>query len=289
MIDGVERGWHLPAPPGEAPSSWVLFQGKGYRGGAIRFPAHHPRWGRINDIPGLPVLLFPRQPVRIAPASGGWGTIDAGSALFLDSEERYERACLAEAGDRTDWFALDEELLLRLAPAVSAPRKKARRAVRIAVSPAANALQRRAFRHALVSSEPDELLLEEALCAVLEGLRTAAARRVESIGRGSSHLVAALRDLLATRYRENLRLGDLGRELGVSGSHLCRVFRQETSGTIHDHRERLRFAAALDAFEDASSDLTMLALDLGYSSHAHFATNFRRAFGVAPYVLRSRR
>jgi hypothetical protein len=39
MVDGVNRGWALVAPNGEEPTSWVLFQGRGYRVGAIRVPA----------------------------------------------------------------------------------------------------------------------------------------------------------------------------------------------------------------------------------------------------------
>ena len=287
MIDGVERGWHLPAPSGETPTSWVIFQGSGYRVGAIRVPARHPRWNRVNDIPGLPVLWFPRTPVRIVPTGGGGGTVEAGCAIFLDSDERYERACLAEEGDRSDWFAFDEELLSRLAPALETTRVKSRRSVRIEVSAGAYALQRRAFRHALVAPDPDGLLLEEALCGVLEGLRKARRRSDDAPCKSGVRLVHALRDLVSARFRERLRLTDLADELGVTAPHLCRVFRRETGGTIHDYQEKLRLAAALDALEESASDLTGLALDLGYSSHAHFTANFTRMLGRAPSRMRT--
>jgi len=286
MIDGVERGWHLPAPSGETPTSWVIFQGSGYRVGAIRVPARHPRWSRVNDIPGLPVLWFPRAPVRIVPASGGGGTVEAGCAIFLDSEEQYERACLAAEGDRSDWFAFDEQLLSRLAPALDLTRRKNRRPVRIEVSAGAYAVQRRAFRHALVAPDPDGLLLEEVLCGVLEGLRRARRRTDDATHRGGARLAHALRELVSARFRERLRLADLADALGVTAPHLCRAFRRETGGTIHDYQERLRQAAALDALEDGASDLTGVALDLGYSSHAHFTANFTRSLGLPPSRMR---
>ena len=73
----------------------------------------------------------------------------------------------------------------------------------------------------------------------------------------------------------------------MSVGHLCRVFREESGATIHDHREKLRFAAALDAFEQGQRDLSELALDLGYSSHAHFTANFTQSLGLAPSRLRA--
>jgi AraC-like DNA-binding protein len=43
----------------------------------------------------------------------------------------------------------------------------------------------------------------------------------------------------------------------------------------------------LEHLADGKPDLTMLALDLGFSSHAHFSHAFRREFGSAPSRLRS--
>ena len=54
---------------------------------------------------------------------------------------------------------------------------------------------------------------------------------------------------------------------------------------IHRYLVQLRLARALVELPH-TNDLTMLALDLGFSSHSHFTAAFRRAFGSPPSVFR---
>lgn len=291
MVDGVNRGWPLLPPDGEDPTSWVLFQGRGYRVGAIRVPPHHLRWKRMNDIPGWPVLIFARTPVRLEPVHGAGGVVDPGCAIFLGANELHRRECLTEQGDRSDWFSFSDDFLARMVPDLDPEDLRAAdQPLRFAVDAAECALQRRAFRDALHASPPDELLLEEAVCTLIGALHRGRADRVPD-SRQTPHrrLAEDVQAVLGRRYTESIRLEELARTFRVTAPHLCRVFRAATGRTIHGFRERLRLAAALERLEEGESNLTELALDLGYSSHAHFATNFRRAFGVAPSVLRSRR
>jgi AraC family transcriptional regulator len=84
-----------------------------------------------------------------------------------------------------------------------------------------------------------------------------------------------------------LRLADIAAALGVSAFHLCRSFRMATGSTLHACRNRLRLQHALDRVT-SGEDLTTLALDLGYSSHSHFTSAFRRLFGATPSAVRRR-
>jgi AraC-like DNA-binding protein len=281
----ARKGWNIPCPEGEVPCSRGIFQGRHYEVGTFRCSATHPRWRRENHIIGWGSVLFPRLPVRIQPHRGDGGVVDPGRAIFVEEGGSYSRECLDPAGDVSEWFGISGELLAQFVPGYDpADVTGGRVPRRFSVTASEYALQRRAFRHALIAAEPDELLIEEAICGVLEGIRRT---RRDSRSTRRKALVDRLQELLAARYREALGLTELAGELGVSAPHLCRVFREETSTTIHDHREKLRFAAALDAFERGERDLTRLALDLGYSSHAHFTANFTRSLGQAPSRLRT--
>jgi AraC-like DNA-binding protein len=44
---------------------------------------------------------------------------------------------------------------------------------------------------------------------------------------------------------------------------------------------------ALDRIADGCTDLTGLALDLGFSSHSHFTATFRKHLGITPEAVRS--
>jgi AraC-like DNA-binding protein len=83
-------------------------------------------------------------------------------------------------------------------------------------------------------------------------------------------------------------LDDIARAVHSSTFQLARVFHCETGLPMHHYRTRLRLRAALERLVEAETDLTALALDLGFSSHSHFTSAFRRAFGITPSECRRR-
>jgi AraC-like DNA-binding protein len=123
---------------------------------------------------------------------------------------------------------------------------------------------------------------EPSLASAIDLPRGSAARRA------LRERVDECRWLLVARMAEPLGLGALGRAVGVSPWHLHRAFRAVTGSPIHRYRTQLRVRAALDRLAEGETDLTRLALDLGFSSHAHFTTAFRRVFGCTPSGIRGR-
>lgn len=81
-------------------------------------------------------------------------------------------------------------------------------------------------------------------------------------------------------------LDRLARLLGVSRSHLSRVFHSETGETLTRFRRRLRVRAALDRLADGHRDLAGLAADLGFSDHAHLTRAVRAEVGEPPSQVR---
>lgn len=91
--------------------------------------------------------------------------------------------------------------------------------------------------------------------------------------------------LLQERYQEGCSLEEIARELYVSPFHLCRLFKRQTGIPIHRYVNRLRLREALEHLTEGS-DLTELALSLGFADHSHFTTAFRKEFGVPPSEVR---
>ncbi len=125
----------------------------------------------------------------------------------------------------------------------------------------------------------DPLLAEEKILAAVE---------MASPGRSAPGMVAVrdavedARVVLATRYGEALSVSDVARLVSLSPFHLARLFRRQTGTTMHAYRDQVRLRIGLSRLGDHRCDLAQLALELGYSSHSHFTTSFRRAFGVTP-------
>src|SRR5262249_37447049 len=63
-------------------------------------------------------------------------------------------------------------------------------------------------------------------------------------------------------------------------------FQQRTGAPVHRYLTRLRLRASLERLADGETDLTALALELGFSSHSHFTGAFRREFGRTPSAVR---
>jgi len=142
------------------------------------------------------------------------------------------------------------------------------------------------------SGPADPLEIEEASLELADSL-------IEAAFRGSSlpaphgpnprerEEAEELRGILSRDPGARHTLDTLARRLESSPFRLCRSFRAVTGTTIHRHLTDLRLQRALGRLVDGPSDLTDLALDLGFSSHSHFTAVFRRRLGVTPESLRS--
>ena len=144
----------------------------------------------------------------------------------------------------------------------------------------------RASRHGAIP----ELAAEEESLAIL-ALACTGAASAGGVGGGRSYAAHQLladraRVLLASAPGEAHRLGDVARRLGVSPFHLARVFRAQTGMPMHRYLVRLRLALALDHLGAGETELSGLALRLGFATHSHFSAAFRRMFGMSPRQAR---
>ncbi|WP_395317443.1 helix-turn-helix domain-containing protein [Variovorax sp. UC74_104] len=101
--------------------------------------------------------------------------------------------------------------------------------------------------------------------------------------------VANAKQLLAqTADREaRLSLHDLADAVSRSPFHLARSFRQQTGLSLHQYRQHLRIASALERLADGDTDLAGIAHDLGYCSQSHLGAVFGREVGVTLGEARS--
>ena len=97
----------------------------------------------------------------------------------------------------------------------------------------------------------------------------------------------AVRAMLAAEPGAQHTLDGISARVGISPFHLARVFRARTGFSIHQYLVHIRMARALLVLGDGDTNLSRLALTLGFCSHSHFATTFRRHFGRTPRDVRA--
>ncbi len=260
----------------------ILFRTPSVAVGAFRCPRSHPLFRDTGPIEN-DVFVFPRTRVAIAHAGGRRFTADPGVVTLYNRGQLYLRTAVDEA-DRSDWFAVDRALALELVRDPDPDGRPFRRTH--AASTSATYLRQRRLFERLRSGAPTEALAveEEVVLLLADVLQGAGAAGVDA---DTAEVAEQARVELGSRYAEDLSLAALARAVGVSRSRLCRAFRRATGTTLHAYRDALRLRQALEVLPGCS-DLTALALDLGYASHSHFGAGFRRAFGLTPSEARAR-
>ena len=83
-------------------------------------------------------------------------------------------------------------------------------------------------------------------------------------------------------------LAELAALCDCSPFHLSRAFREVMGVGLREYSRRLRARAAAERLARGASDLTRLALALGYADHSHFTNSFRREWGLPPLRFRER-
>ena len=87
--------------------------------------------------------------------------------------------------------------------------------------------------------------------------------------------------LLSSDLGRRWTLTDVAGDMGVSPVYLTQVFQQVEGLPLYRYHLQRRLARALDLLGDRT-DLTGLALDLGFSSYSHFSAAFKRAYYQTP-------
>lgn len=103
---------------------------------------------------------------------------------------------------------------------------------------------------------------------------------------GCSRIVERAREVLHGHGFERVSLDRIAREVGVSPNYLTQAFTRSEGQPLYRYQLGLRLNRALVELPH-SNDITALALDLGFSSHAHFSTVFKASFGQSPSEYRA--
>ncbi|HKP92495.1 MAG TPA: AraC family transcriptional regulator [Chthoniobacterales bacterium] len=222
---------------------------------------------------------------------------DATRVHFLNQNETYRIAHPVSGGDDCTSIRFEDRVLFDFSLGDNPSTEESPfpfQLPSIASTPAISLGLHRLRQNLLRRNGPGVLAVEEEAVSLLSEASAIATRQVggrpgtrrADTRKAHRDLVYASRVVLAKKFREKVTLENLARAVFSSPFHLARVFRRETGITLHTQLNRLRLGRALHEIADGMTDLTRLALDLGFSSHAHFTHAFSRAFGQSPAQIR---
>ncbi|MDF0546560.1 AraC family transcriptional regulator [Sphingobium sp. H39-3-25] len=227
-------------------------------------------------------LVFPYRGAFMRHVGAAQTVAETNQIVFFNEDEEYAVSHPVDGGDACLSIAIDQDLLRELAPAdqLEAGAPVVFRHARRGIDPRAQALVA-LLRHGLGRGAIETLEAETLALTLIRrslGERTSKAK-VTTYGKGK--LVDRTKLLLASDPGRRWTLAAIARQLSVSPVYLTQVFAQAEGVPLYRYQLRLRLARALDLLAHYD-DLTMLALDLGFSSHSHFTAAFRQGYGCSP-------
>ena len=228
-------------------------------------------------------LVFPYRGVFLRHVGRDDAVAEANQALFFNRDEGYRISHPVEGGDACLSVDVPEEMLEELVPQTHRNPKGSYfvfNKQRLRIDARAQALVA-LLRHSLSRGSAETLEGETLAMTLIRravGERTAHAAASST---GRQKLVDRAKLALASDLARRWTLAEIAGETGVSPVYLTQAFQQVEGTPLYRYQLRLRLARALDLL-GSYDDLTRLGLDLGFSSHSHFSSAFRQAYGRTP-------
>lgn len=231
-------------------------------------------------------LVFPYRGLYLRHVGTDQAVADANHVLFFNAQEGYQVSHPLDGGDACLSLNLHEALLAEIAPkallhanADVAFRSQAQR-----IDARAQALVA-LLRHSLGNGAIEPLEAEAlVLTLIARSLGPRTSKQAAST-HARRRLADRVKVLLASDLSRRWTLAEIGKEIGCSPVYLTQVFRQVEGMPLYRYQLQLRLARALDIIGQYD-DLSALAVELGFSSHSHFASAFRQAYGRSPTDFR---
>ena len=228
-------------------------------------------------------LVFPYRGVYVHHTGKVETVAEANQVVFFNENEPYRVSHPVGGGDASLSIGIDEATLLELAPAdfLHTKDRTLFNRPRMRIDARAQLLAA-LVRHRLARGMTETLEAEDLILSLIS--RALGASHAASGSTGRQKLVDRAKLVLSSNLGRRWALAEIGGAVGVSPVYLTQVFRQVEGLPLYRYQLQLRLARALDLLHDCS-DLTGLALDLGFSSYSHFSTAFKQAYGLTPLAF----
>lgn len=99
--------------------------------------------------------------------------------------------------------------------------------------------------------------------------------------------ISAVQEYIQLNYTKQIKISDFAAHLGLSRSHLYRIFKACTGKSIEDYIVSVRINTARSLLVDTDLSCTSIALSVGYSHYTTFFKMFKLNTGYTPQQYRA--
>ena len=227
-------------------------------------------------------LVFTYRGAYIRHLGQDQAVAEANQVMFFNATEGYKVSHPVAGGDSSLTVVLSEPLLRELAPPalLCDGARVAFLQHRLRIDARTQALVA-LLRHSLRENIAEPLEAESLALTLVQRALGPRTTHAAGASAGRQRLVDRVKLVLVGDLARRWTLAEIAGEVRGSPVYLTQVFRQVEGLPLYRYQLRLRLARALDLLAEYD-DLTSLSLDLGFSSHSHFSSAFRTAYGRTP-------
>jgi AraC-like DNA-binding protein len=227
-------------------------------------------------------LVFPYRGVYVRHLGRSEAVAEANQVLFFNATESYRVSHPVAGGDACLSVAIHEPLLRELVP-----RQHTLDGTTLAFKEQRRRIDARAqvlvalLRHSLIHRAAETLEAETLTFTLVRRALNERTSQTPRSTQGRQKVVNRTKLALSSDVARRWTLAQIAAEVGTSPVYLTQVFQQVEGMPLYRYQLRLRLARALDLL-GRCEDLSSLSMELGFSSHSHFSSAFRQAYGRTP-------
>lgn len=111
---------------------------------------------------------------------------------------------------------------------------------------------------------------------------------VEKRNKKSRNIIETIKEVIHKKYSENISVNEIAREVYLSTTYLCMVFKQETGETVNDYITKVRIEKAKELLKDPKNKLYDVCYGIGYTEPGYFSKVFKKHTGLSPTEYREK-
>lgn len=125
----------------------------------------------------------------------------------------------------------------------------------------------------------------EFLCAISRDIQMVGKAQVYN---DNDYITNAIR-YMSKNYMRSFSIDEMAKDIGVSKSYLCHIFKKEMDESLGQHLQGIRMGrACFMLLNEPTKRIGEIALECGYETPSYFTKIFRRIHGMTPEEFRAR-
>lgn len=110
----------------------------------------------------------------------------------------------------------------------------------------------------------------------------------EKRNKKSRNIIEQIKEVIHKRYNENITINEIAKEVYLSTTYLCMVFKQETGETVNEYITKVRIERAKELLMDPKNKLYDICYSIGYTEPGYFSKIFKKHTGLSPTEYREK-